>query len=1255
MKRLCSLVLLLFLFTFAHSVNATNDIFGVNIDDFIKNDKSSKLGYGSEKSFVIYEITNINIDKDEKGVLIIKGWAHFTGAKDHILGGNETVQLSLKTNGKPPVDGSISYDSSGNDISKWYCIRKQNGDCLDSSQYPLYQYRGSFIARFNLDSFEEGYTYTLNLTLKDGSKNKSFVIGGSSKISSELSLQGYETDKIKMSFKNSIGSAVTIIAGRKDLIQTVPGFNSSGQADGTLKVSWNKSYSYYGNYMAMADEVYFYPIYANGKLAYVPTPWLMFDGRKFSITVSKKENPDEAEKPPADLIDDDSLSIFGGSNNNGSVTEACKNKKIYNFYYYFLAGVNDLTGNTFITEGQNLIFSDSEIFSSGYLEDTFTNNSEMASAWTGDNGQMGSIVYIKNREELQDFYNKLKTILSTRNKWWQEDSSNFHITHLEWIDKKSGQKKPNTTSIENASDITDYMNATINVYNQDGLSIIKADNSSSLGFNFIITRRFASVGTTQRYASMLNPNVQAGFATFKNSDGSTFKERVHPALYRVSFCKSDEPDCKDDIQGNKCNPTDTGSKIVYHENNDLKSCTLNNNTHSGFTIVDKEETTNSSGKSYCEVACKDDLDIDLPGTKFTEAGQYYKLDNYTPEINAKRTCVTTKIDYDAFDKDLKYFENQSNLPTKYNDYQDYLDIYKWVMNDNNSRITSSGTDSYSCNCSTDDEGNESCDEGTYYWENWEIDGKNAINYSSHNYSGASDYYEESTPCTGTGTSYNDAISSVRSEYARLTSDAHRIYNNELVDYQTTMNAFNRCFGWMDQVRFINYKRSSWDRGAPSISILRPAYSGYGNYGLAVSSNPYKFTFYPTVKFKYEDPDNIFSDKGYTYTYNDDMNGPYSPTTNKTYWIREETTIDNNYSSGQTSSMHKQERNILICEGETCNSNNNLQATYFYDHSYLKREETIHYKYELPKIYTKIPNGGVVLETKLTKSNNSSIPKTYLKLEDEAVPVNINTKAGTYPYTITVSDLKDNLRRDKYDKNPNDDWADVANSRFVKNRVISTRDASENYVCDYNVTNDIYIPKSGVTFFYRIVDPSNVNPNNRELGRNWNDADERAPLVKQRMKEDDESYDTLTGKNNEQPAERKTNRDRFVFTLTPTIMKEIRRYNGQQTTSNGQKRAYMDWDLACYDYDKQNNSMSSGYHCYSTFLNCLTGGSSAEETSCDDIFGNTLNGYVNRDREGKPYDFSDLEYNRQILIKKQNRLDCNDPEVISKTEGAVCSP
>lgn len=1025
--------------------------------------------------------------------------------------------------------------------------------------------------------------------------------------------------------------------------------------------------------------------------------------------------------------------------------DPAKGETIYNFNYMFLAALDETTTEMHNT-GEGTSFVDKDILKT--LKDTngkpIVSNTQLKDAYA--NASRGKVTI--NKDNLAKFYDKLAAAGSSSNRYTMENngtSIDYYISYDTWCsisaagttcwDAVTGAVKSDTTGTATAKpaysgfDKQSHIKASVNA----ATTTIKEQTAEGgLGYKLSIDRTFRAYPSGRPW--MMNTSQQA-----VKENGSY----LHPAMYRISFCipENPEPDCDDDVNQATCYASDDGTHAIFHENDDLKTCTIPKDNESGFTAIEQDETVApNKSNAYCEVACKEDLNIDLPTSKKTAAGQYFLLNNYIPKIEATRTCVTTKVNYDEFDNDLKVYE--SRMPEEYNEWQDNLDLYTHFSTGSSSNKSGTaatqpysytstevpckepcpasnpsctpaehkytkevykinGTEyTYISGCTEcgiaesgktfidkykevkgyssikDADGNEVTDPSiilqdernknpskngaseisgaasksgnssgigevvkgtdtctyttgtapnlvshtaTYNWENWVIYKYDAINYSRNNYAVRTGYYESTTACSGTGITYDTAVGQEISKYSGRTSSTFGTYINDYDDYRETINTYNLCFNWTDPTD--NAGRTGYNSHAKG-SEPRIQKGRANNY------EDYYYKFKPEVSFDYPDNygrggmDAAVFPVVYTYDYNKDVQngigigvGTY-PKTKSTYWGKGEETdvlysggssIDNKSPSAK--GLNTTNRTVLDCNGETCSTSQTVDFE-FYDSSYMRRDETATYEYHLPQIYTKVPSGIVSTDERLERN------ATWLALDKEAVPININTPAGDYEYTITIKKLVNeedgDIRFTKHSNNPDDNFEDRFNGATGNGAL----NAGSDYICNYNVKNDVYIPDpSKYNFFYRTIDPYDINPLNRTLGYNWSDS--RGQQVQDVIAEEEADYQLLTSK------------DKFEFTLTSSLMKKLREYN--KTKNNTSDGAYADWDMVCDDYDQ------GGYHCYSNVLSCIASAGTVPQAgtglNCSEL-SDALADY----REYSDYDLGELNANRSALIAKQNALD-----------------
>ena len=655
--------------------------------------------------------------------------------------------------------------------------------------------------------------------------------------------------------------------------------------------------------------------------------------------------------------------------------------------------------------------------------------------------------------------------------------------------------------------------------------------------------------------------------------------------------------CPDEVNRANCYEQN-GTKVKFHESDLLNTCTIEKNNNSGFTLVEKNETVGyTGGPTFCEVACKDDIDMELPTGKYAVAGTYFELNEYVRKIKATRTCVTTRISYSDFDEELK--KQEEDLVKKYNAWQDWIEINGSASiaspSQDKSKIKTESSTGSCCKWSKCPANSEDCSPScladTHYYS-WSINSSFGTNYSETKvkYGGKSKTYSS---CGSSSTLANKIISESKSEYnTNIYNEmirAENAYKNALIKYQNTINNYNKCFNWVDTTSNVSVKSKNNTHTLEDVNSSE-------DYKV---NNVYKFK--PTVTFEYEEKEKGTNDYPTTYTYDyikdveyTDKNGnlkaydtKITPITTKTYWETNGRAIDDYYETGtRRTSSYSTVRSVLNCSGTTCKLSDTKKKT-FASSSYVLRTETYEFSYHLPIYSTTLPNGKIIQEGNYNTFKKTSYNESNrLLLKNEAVPININTERGTHNYSISVSNLvykestKNNsdIRAQKKMENKNLD--DKFEDRFKTSLVLS-RSNGDKYVCDYEVENDLYDPTTkDYMYFYRPIDLTSMDPNDRayynNIGYNWDylsstKEGNKAQRVKTRMESTGADYQELT----------KT--DKFEFTLTPGAMQTIRAYN--------KNNVYGDFNMTCTNTNDRN------YHCESKFLDCISNSNALYRNSC----------------------------------------------------------
>lgn len=1163
-----------------------------------------------------YNITQVQMENGN--TLVIYGWAFNTGV-NNTLGSNAFVDFKLEPQGGgEEIKFNVSYNTNENvDLKYWTCSRTPyqpnivGGRCITNGTFTQ---SGSFRASVDLSGLSEDKKYTVKM--KFNGPSGSVVSSSWQELGVSHLARGVDT------VKNYKGNGVVDIkidgwATRGEIRGGAQPLGDSGLycnansgssmqeratatfARGMYDVTGIRQAS-----RASTANVNLYAVPYKGKTVYVAAPDITFvpEAGGLKVIATSKSNSDDKPVDPG-------------------VTEppaACEGEDIYTFHYFF----NDETYGHIA--GHHTTAIGQERYGDVNILNDILDTDSLTEVTTGEGGYVAITKDgTDGKYSLDWFLNGMEKAVKAPKKYYDNGNNEFFISYETWCDVDRGtcQEAKDELSFTH----NDFKNKAVKAK----VTINSRPNAENNGFLFDIDRIYANSEPTSASAKILISNDKPASTVVSKKTDILYQ----PAVYTVTLCKkkpTEGPDCSDVVSPAACLPGDSGTHAVYHESDNIKECTLNKDVNSGFTIIDENDTRSPRGISYGTVACKDDVDFYFPGSKETAAGQYFLLtrNNAASKIKGERSCATSQVSWSTFNSDLEFYEKSDQLPKMYNTFKDYLYIYDnlKVEQATENRVTvesSSFRRKYDgSGIYTDSRGEEfeftegsdgllhsSCedeDENEYEFtiDLWKIKVSTTPNGTKHEgvygftIEGVNEELSEIPCISETGSKKDTALTNEKSKIENLVRSYNRLYSNLLENYHYTVVAYNNMFAWAENVSSTKLVRGDGFRKVASLSEATRSGNMIGNL----------FSFNPTVTFFYKDRDfKIFDPYGtgyYVYNgklINDDKSSYYWPSgasPNELY---------NNGSGGLSTTV----RHLTNCsdgDSNTCREKS-LSIT-FIQNSAIRRNESLEYEYNLPTVYTTIPDGKVT--TQLPQ-------KTHLVLDPEAAPVNINTPSGTYDYTISVSGLKDSLRKSSYYKNPNDDWGDeppsLETSRFYKSGALGS---GNSYVCNYKVTNDVYIPNERFNFFYRIIDPANINPVPRTLGYNWTDG--RAETVKQRMQEREDDYQLLTNS---------SDTDKFVFTLTPPMMKELRRYNKDKAGVN----KYADWEsMSCSDYGD-----ADGYHCRSAVLDCLV---EEPKGNCSEVLGSLVNTSKDTQFSSKRsyYTFSDLEYNRRLLISKQNTID-----------------
>jgi len=259
--------------------------------------------------------------------------------------------------------------------------------------------------------------------------------------------------------------------------------------------------------------------------------------------------------------------------------------------------------------------------------------------------------------------------------------------------------------------------------------------------------------------------------------------------------KPEELKCKDAIEESECTSDETGTHAKFYESENLSSCTLDYGNNSGFEL----EGTKTTGNQFCTVSCKDDFDVFLPTFKNVTAGQSFDLNqslepnHYLPTIKAKRTCVTSKVDYNAFETKLKKAEDE--MIKAYNIWKDYEAYYNETL-----KIDLDSKESYShchycCVGTGCGDGKSCCPSccGSYptSYKPWHInqfEGPNGKIFKE-------DGKEE---CSGCHPCTNEPRSDLQNSAKKDMNDKEDIYLQKKSAYESLIAEYESCSNWTEE-------------------------------------------------------------------------------------------------------------------------------------------------------------------------------------------------------------------------------------------------------------------------------------------------------------------------------------------------------------------------------------------------------------------------------------------------------------------------
>lgn len=407
------------------------------------------------------------------------------------------------------------------------------------------------------------------------------------------------------------------------------------------------------------------------------------------------------------------------------------------------------------------------------------------------------------------------------------------------------------------------------------------------------------------------------------------------------------------------------------------------------------------------------------------------------------------------------------------------------------------------------------------------------------------------------------------------------YKKALNDYITAINDYNACSGIDVQLydNKLNQKTT--------------------NTGWEMS-----YSFDPKIKFNYEE---VYMNS----VHKDILDGVGA--TNKSN-IKQELCLgetDDYYTKCTTGWKNAEDKTAntsqYVCLESGCQNYNIFVSKA----NYIKQSIDAEGKYITPtQFYTIYPSGAIAVSKNEDIENASPLK--------DGLPVGLGTRTGVYNYTLQVTNLGEYYSSNKLGRL----WGDedsVVSTLLQSQEPCQTEGGLKYdydngkikdgvYICAYKVNcpdcpveceeDGCYwkdCPKNNCPVVcencifknddsnmdYRPISPDDINPNDRDLGKNWasdENADTAMELKAYTTTEEIETYgDTIYDvdyNSDEKYA--------MEVTLDSKMISKIREYN-----KNHKKDGYLNNSLKCYDYKNNvDNETYKNVYCYSTFIDEL---------------------------------------------------------------------
>ncbi len=644
----------------------------------------------------------------------------------------------------------------------------------------------------------------------------------------------------------------------------------------------------------------------------------------------------------------------------------------------------------------------------------------------------------------------------------------------------------------------------------------------------------------------------------------------NPAVSLPDDCGElvNNPEAAYTIPGSISDISQKAAACNEYKKNQVKAC-----------VIDKQDATGEKYESsvdgvtnnrYCKVYCDESYNFTLPSAQRTQSGGYFTLSNLS--ISGTRNCYTAS----AMDSTKPIGYNSANENQFMKDLQDAYKKYieGWNEYRYNQLMAESETVTQSCRCGDCSEDGSGPDDEYHY--NTGFKGYNTTlgNTSQNVTVGPS----SETSCSDKSSSYNSSSSSGLTKAKQAIEEINQI-----------LKEYNSCSGAIQNGNLASIMES--------LNADSPDWQ-----------NQMKFD--PKVTFSYnESYKNIITGEF-------EKSGNEVVTSTNTFCSGD---TNNEYAclSGGTNDIRYSEIAFMRCSSTGCTN----QSIKISTAKWIQKTKNYTSSFKAKDVFSTYTPFGTIRPEK----NNANVNTLYTNLPENSFPISLIQKTGVFPFTFTFANIGQSnqisgelgrlIGRTSGNKDvitaygaiPADEKC-TDSDRLSSEQVSSSTNAG--YVCHYlnNCDDCDFFCKDDectfddeecdgeceftcdtcifdgkrLTYSYRTVSLNGLFPNERPVGYNWNN-NLKGEITRQLIEKsrDSESPETIY------------NTPQYSYTLTPTNLKNIRKYNdeaGSYTNatipSSYSTRLDQDASVYCDNYKDSTSNKEYSVRCRSGFLDLL---------------------------------------------------------------------